>query len=407
MNQAELQYYHRQYNTELFNHVVPFWLEKSPDLKYGGIYSCLDRSGKVYSTDKSVWAQGRAAYVFAKLARTYREHPDRDKWLQLSKSCIDFLNQHCIDRSDSRMYFTVTEEGNPLRKRRYFFSETFYIIGCAEYFAATGDTEALENARTYYDFVWSFYEDPEQDPYKITPKYIPCVRNTIALVNPMILLNVSSVLRKSDPKRSSLYREREGQCAASILNYFVKPDHKAVLESVGADGTIHDWYSAGRVVNPGHSIECSWFLFNYASDANNEVVKNISKEIFTWAIDRGWDTAYGGLLYFTDLLGYPPEQYEHDMKLWWPHTEALIASLLYYQETRDFYFANWFEKISAYSFEHFSDPAYGGWYGYLRRDGIPTEPACKGSTYKSGFHVIRMLIMVEQMLRKLTEESRT
>ena len=52
-------------------------------------------------------------------------------------------------------------------------------------------------------------------------------------------------------------------------------------------------------------------------------------QILEWSLERGWDPEYGGILYFVDVEGKPPEPYEHDMKLWWPHTEALYALLLH------------------------------------------------------------------------------
>lgn len=85
------------------------------------------------------------------------------------------------------------------------------------------------------------------------------------------------------------------------------------------------------------------------------------------------------------------EAYEHDMKLWWPHNETVIASLMLYKHTRNEKYKEIFDRVCKYAFEHFSDPKYGEWFGYLRRDGKPTEPPCKGHTYKGPFHVMRML----------------
>ncbi|MGD9154376.1 MAG: AGE family epimerase/isomerase, partial [Bacillota bacterium] len=186
-----------------------------------------------------------------------------------------------------------------------------------------------------------------------------------------------------------------------------KPELHCLLESVGMDGAFHSTYSAGRVVNPGHSMEAAWFLLNEFRYYHDNVLLEISQNIFDWSIDIGWDKEYGGILYYTDILGCPPEQYEHDMKLWWPHCEALIASLMLYRYTGKQIYADWFETIGAYCFDVFSDPQSGDWYGYLRRDGKPTQPACKGSTYKSGFHLIRMLSMVERMLNEMLREQET
>ena len=173
------------------------------------------------------------------------------------------------------------------------------------------------------------------------------------------------------------------------------------MESVGPNGEFRGDVTEGRVVNPGHDIECSWFLMEDANRKGDKKQHEVAVKIFDQAIGAGWDYEYGGLLYFIDCLGRPPEAYEHDMKLWWPHDEILIASLMIYRDTGDEKYLTWFERTLDYCKEHFSDPEYGDWYGYLRRDGKPTMPACKGSTFKGPFHLPRMLVMCDQMLGQL------
>ena len=109
------------------------------------------------------------------------------------------------------------------------------------------------------------------------------------------------------------------------------------------------------------------------------------------------------LLYFIDCMGCPPEAYEHDMKLWWPHNEILIASLMAYRDTKDEKYLEWFFKTAEYCKTCFADDVCGEWYGYLRRDGKPTEPPCKGSTFKGPFHVPRSLIMADVLLGDILE----
>ena len=186
-----------------------------------------------------------------------------------------------------------------------------------------------------------------------------------------------------------------------IFKYHVKPELKCVLENVDPDGNPRLYYTEGRVVNPGHDIEGVWFLLEHAKRTGDKKLVGKAAQIFDWAIEAGWDREYGGLLYFIDALGKPPEAYEHDMKLWWPHDEILIASLMLYRDTGEEKYLDWFYKTLDYCKKYFSDPEYGEWYGYLRRDGLPTEPPCKGSTFKGPFHLPRMLSMCERMMEEL------
>ena len=187
----------------------------------------------------------------------------------------------------------------------------------------------------------------------------------------------------------------------------MKPELKCTLENVGLNGEVWKDVTVGRFVNPGHDIECSWFLMEYAKHVGGEKGKeifNTAVQIFDWAAEAGWDEEYKGLLYFTDCLGNPPEAYEHDMKLWWPHNEMLIASLMIYKETGNEKYLEWFTKTVDYCKEFFCDPEYGEWYGYLRRDGKPTMPSTKGSTFKGPFHVPRCLIMLDKMLDSMLQD---
>ncbi|NLD33402.1 MAG: N-acylglucosamine 2-epimerase [Clostridiales bacterium] len=400
--QTTLKQTHQWVKEELAR-CISFWLENGMDQEHGGVYTCLDRKGEVFSTDKSVWMQGRCAWTFSRLCAQYGV---KEEWLKAAESCLQFLEDYCINRElGGRMYFTVTKDGRPLRQRRYNFSEGFYAMANAEYYGLTGKTEHLERARRAYNLIWDLNHGLIADPTGLGPKTIAATRTGRALADPMIYLNLTATLRRVDPDWADTYDQRARQCVHDIFAYHRKPDMGCTLESVGPDGEFMDEFTAGRVVNPGHVIECSWFLLEEAGRLHDKQLLADTLAMYRDAIEAGWDKEYGGLLYFLDCLGKPPEAYEHDMKLWWPHNEGLIASLMAYRDTGDEYYLRWFNKLLAYCQAYFSDPEYGEWYGYLRRDGKPTEPPCKGSTFKGPFHLPRMLMMLDEMLDGLTKEK--
>ena len=135
-----MKFYQELFEKELFTSVIPFWLTHGRDEHYGGVINCLDRAGEIYSEDKSVWMQGRAAWTFSYL---YNKLERKEEYLAFAKSCLAFAREHCIDPEDGRMYFTVTRDGRPLRKRRYFFSETFYVMANADIISPRENTPVL------------------------------------------------------------------------------------------------------------------------------------------------------------------------------------------------------------------------------------------------------------------------
>jgi len=394
MDMVKFKARHQWVRDEL-DRCVNFWLKNGMDEKHGGVYTCLDRTGKIYSTDKSVWMQGRCGWMFAYLCANYGV---KEEWLAASKSCLDFMEKYCINHeAGGRMYFTVTEDGQPLRQRRYYYSEAFYASANAEYYGVTGDKECLERARRAYNLYWDLAHGAE-DPVGMGPK---STRKGRSFGLPMIILNVIGILLRVDPEHKEEYEQRAQQCVDEIFQYHVKPEMKCLLETVDVDGTPRLHYTDGRTINPGHDIEGVWFILEHAKRTGQTDLVPKAAQIFDWAMEAGWDKEYGGLLYFVDCLGLPPEAYEHDMKLWWPHNEILIASMMLYRDTGDEQYLDWFYTTAQYAEEHFCDPEYGEWYGYLRRDGLPTMPSTKGSTFKGPFHLPRCLIMLDQMMTEL------
>ena len=380
------------YHDTLFNDVLPFWMNSDLiDEKYGGFITSVDRQGNCYNDDKSVWFQGRCLWTFSKLCNVYGIN---EKWAKAADSGAKFIKEHCID-ADGRMFFTVTKDGKPLRKRRYFFSESFLVVGFAEYYLLRKNEEDLLLAEKYFDLMYNIYLDPSKDPFKITPKENADVRSLRSNSNPMVLLSSAQTLRRITGK-TDYYDKIIEKIISDMLTFHFKQDLKCVLETVYTNGDILNT-PAGRTINPGHSIENSWFLMNYAVQKNDKSLLKKALNILDWSLTIGWDEKFGGIYYFRDVYGKPCEQLEHDMKLWWVHNESLIATLVAYKLTGDEKYAKWYEKIHDYSFNHFTDKEYGEWYGYLHRDGMVSHTQ-KGSLWKGPYHLLRCLILCEQIL---------
>lgn len=392
MDMQKLKSYKEFYHNALLKDVVPFW-EKSDliDKEYGGFISSVDREGKSYNDDKSVWFQGRCLWTFSKLCNTYGV---KKEWAEAAASGAKFIKEHCID-ADGRMFFVVTKDGKPLRKRRYFFSESFLVVGFAEYSLVSGDKADLALAEKYFDLMYSIYKDPACDPFKITPKENAEVRSLHSNSYPMVLVSSAQTLKRITGKMEK-YEPIIQDIVKDMITLHYKEEHKCVLENVYPDGGILD-NPTGRTINPGHCIENSWFLMNEAEQTGNKELLEKALNILEWSLAIGWDDEFGGVYYFRDLYNRPCEQLEHDMKLWWVHCECLIATLTAYKLTGEEKYFAWFEKLHEYTFSHFSDKEYGEWYGYLHRDGTVSHTQ-KGSLWKGPYHLPRALLLCEQIL---------
>jgi len=377
------------YERTLLEDIIPFWMKYSLDNINGGYYHYVDRDGSILSTDKSVWIQGRQTWMFSKLYNTFEK---RQEWLEIAASGYNFLKDYCFD-SDGRMFFQVTCDGKPLRKRRYWFSEAFAAIAFAEYAKAAGNDEILLKSKEIYNLMVKLYRNPDVKNSKVIAE----TRKIKSHSETMILIATSQALR--DVQYDGLYNEIIDECMDELLTCFVDRDKKALFEFTGPNGEKLDT-PQGRCLNPGHAIETSCFLMNEGLYRNDLQITKMAMEILDWMLERGWDKKYGGLFYFQDVDGKPPEQLEWDMKLWWPHNEAMYALLLACYISEDKKYEQWYEKVHRWSFEHFPDPEYGEWYGYLHRDGSVLLPI-KGSMWKGPFHLPRYLLNSIKLMEKM------
>ncbi|MCI7311064.1 MAG: AGE family epimerase/isomerase [Prevotella sp.] len=391
--QQYLKAWAERYRRDLTENIMPFWLKYGLDRKHGGVYTCLNRDGSLMDTTKSVWFQGRFGFI---AASAYNNIERNEEWLAASKSCIDFILNHCTDEN-GRMYFEVKEDGTPLRMRRYLFSECFAIIAMAEYSIASGDQSYAQKALEIFRLVQHYADTPGL----LAPKYLPaleCQGHSLT----MILINTASRLRAAieDP----CLTDQIDKSLHALRTYFVHPEFKAVLETVGPKGEFIDSIM-GRTINPGHCIETAWFIMEEARHRGwDEDLKQLALQILDWSWDWGWDEEYGGIINFRDCKGLPAQDYSQDMKFWWPQTETIIAMLYAYLATGDDKYLERHQLISDWTYKHFPDAEHGEWYGYLHRDGTVAQPA-KGNIFKGPFHIPRMMINSYLLCQAILEKK--
>ena len=290
------------------------------------------------------------------------------------------------------MFFHVTRAGEPIRKRRYYFSETFAVIANAAYAKASGDHEAAEKARYLFGKCIEYATTPGLLPPKFTG-----TRPAKGIGVPMIMMNTAQQLRETigDPRCD----EWISKWIEEIATFFVKDDIQCVMEQVAPDGSIID-HVDGRTLNPGHAIEGAWFILHEAKYRNNDPeLIALGCKMLDYMWERGWDKEHGGILYFRDVYNKPVQEYWQDMKFWWPHNEAIIATLLAYTMTGDEKYARWHKMVHDYAYEKFHDKENGEWFGYLHRDGSIAQTA-KGNLFKGPFHLPRQEWYCLQLLKE-------
>jgi N-acylglucosamine 2-epimerase len=369
-----LDSYAQRYRSELLDRVIPFWLRHSLDQQHGGYFTCLTREGSVYDSRKYVWLQGRAVWIFSKL---YNELEPRQEFLDAARLILDFLRLHACD-AQGRYYFSLTREGRPSFFQRKPYAAVFAMLGMLEFSKATNDAALRQQAVELFWQIRKWIDDPA---LLGRPSQLP------SLADVMVTASMASEIANVDP--DPRYREVLRECL-DRSRAFYDPGRRIFLEHAPADTP------EGRLFCPGDSIEASWFLLHASPD---ESMRALLLDSIEGALEFGWDKEFGGLYYFMDVDGFPPLPLESNMKLWWPHTEAIYAVVLAHSLTRDDKWLAWLERLDRYAFAHFSDSEHGEWFGYCDRRGNLTNTA-KGNNYKGCFHVPRMLLLSYQILKR-------
>ena len=381
----------KTYHDTLLNNVIPFWETHSVDLEYGGYFTCLDREGNVYDTDKFIWLQNRQVWTFSWL---YNQLEAKPQWLKLAKNGADFLAKFGRDRTGN-WYFSLNRQGKPLVQPYNIFSDCFAAMAFSQYAKATQDQSAKEIALQAYNNVLRRQDNPKGQ----YSKAYPGTRPLKSLAVPMILANLSlemDWLLQSDRLEAILE-----STLAEIMQDFLLSSQGLLLENVALDGSMVDCFE-GRLINPGHTIEAMWFVMDIAQRLGKPELIDQAIAIVLQTLDFGWDQEHEGIYYFLDLQGHPPQQLEWDQKLWWVHLETLVALSKGYALTGNQRCWEWYQKVHDYTWSKFSDRSFGEWFGYLNRQG-EVLLNLKGGKWKGCFHVPRALYLCGQNFASLAK----
>lgn len=390
MTNVDFKQISSRYKRELLENCLPFWLEHSQDKEYGGYFSCLNRDGSVYDTDKFIWLQGREVWMFAML---YNNVEKNRQWLDCAIQGAEFLKKYGHDENWD-FYFSVNREGRPLVQPYNIFSNTFACMAFAQLAKATGNDEYALIARRIFGRILERRSNPKGQWCKAYPGTRPMKDFALPMIICNMALEIEDILEDK-----SVLEQTIDTCLHEVFDVFYQPDLGCMLENVSSvDGAPVDCFE-GREINPGHDLEALWFMMNLGVRRGDKALIEKCVEIALRVIERGWDKEFGGIYYFLDAKGVPQQKLEWDQKLWWVHIESAIAMLKGYQLTGNEKCLEWFLKLDAYLWDNFKDKEYPEWFGYLNRRGEVLLPL-KGGKWKGCFHVPRGLYQIWQLAEK-------
>jgi N-acylglucosamine 2-epimerase len=380
--------YHSVYKNELLENNIPFWERHCQDKEFGGFFTFLDRDGSVYDTDKYMWLQWRTVYMFAEL---YLSDFSQPRWLNIAKDGFEFLLRHGKS-PDGSYYFALNRQGEPAVAPYNIYSDCFAVMGSAALYRAAKEEK-------YYDEAVSAmgsYLRRLDNPKGRWEKSLPGRKKMLSLGHYMMLANMGLIMKEC--LGTDKYDADVLSAAELVLDKFYHPEYKILFENITPSHEFDLSSCDGRHINPGHGLEALWFIMRIGQIYGREDILQKAASKIINALEFGWDKEFGGIYYFMDALGKPHVELQWDMKLWWVHCEAIIAALMAYKITGEEKFAEWFKRLHDWTWARYPDPQHGEWFAYLNRRGEPAS-LMKGGKWKTCFHLPRMLLICERLLR--------
>lgn len=384
---------YKLYRAELLERTIPFWLKHGLDWLHGGICTCISDEGRVLSGDKYVWSQLRAIWTFSALYNKIERKPE---YLEAATHIFNFIKD-CGRNERGEWYFCLDENGQPLFDgATSIYCDGFAIYGFTEFARATGNPEAIDLARQAFDSVQARLVKPGS--YQTHPLPIPAG----AKAHGVAMIFASAFGELGEYLNDRAITEAALDHARQVMDVFRRPADRRLYEFVRLDDSLLT-SPPGRVVNPGHVLESMWFMIHLFQREHDQARIQQAIETMRWHLELGWDDEYGGLFLACDAAGSFWEK-KWDMKIWWPHTEALYALLLAYSLSKEDWCLDWFRRIHEYAFGHFPVPVYGEWTQNLDRQGRRINEVI-ALPVKDPFHLARALIYSVGVLEQLAKNE--
>ncbi|MCI0625849.1 MAG: AGE family epimerase/isomerase [Acidobacteria bacterium] len=396
--------------------LIPFW-ERAVDTCNGGIFTCFDNLGvNLLSRNKYTWSQGRFVWLWSRLSWVISKGMlpgDPAKTLVEAQRAVQFLLDHVFLENGNCAYL-LSETGEKLETTKgagfdtSVYADCFVVLGLAEYSRVAEDLHVLQRALRLYDRI---IDRLAQGDLRSEPCPIPQGFKAHSVC--MILLRLTQVLAAA---LSSLQHERNEEMvqasaagASKILQTFRQKDG-GIAEFLFSNGQSGNALLT-RHLNPGHVFESMWFVMEAARVHRQSHWIEQAAQALKKAATLGWDTVHGGLFHFVDCDGGKPhgtagkEPYERmildtwDTKLWWPHSEALYATLLAFELTADEEFHLLYRKIHDYVFQTFPNPdrRIGEWIQIRDREGRPLDK-CVALPVKDPYHILQNVLLIIELL---------
>ena len=395
---ADVQNLAAKAEKELRGNILPFWLKHTRDREHGGFYGLIDQQMNVRkNTPRGALLTSRMLWTFSAAYRAYHD----PEYLEMARWAYRDLMDKFRDREFGGLYWSISADGKPEQTIKQVYGQAFGIYALAEYFRATGEQPALDEAIAIYRLIEQHAHDGKQGGYfdALDRKWQPQKRNFLGPApksqnSHIHIMEAFTNLLRIWPDQGLRSRQRE--LLELMLTRIIDPStHHLVLFMK------NDWTPVGEEFSYGHDIELSWLLVEAAEQLGDPDLlaraKPVALEIAKVTLAEGVDRD-GGV--YNEGNAHGPTNTDKD---WWPQAEAAVGFLNAYQLSHDQSYFAAAQRSWKFIDDKFVDRKNGDWYESLQRDGTPLRRS-KVSIWKCPYHNSRSCLELVERLTKLSVE---
>jgi|CZKI01.1.fsa_nt_gi mannobiose 2-epimerase len=394
---------------ELRGDILPWWLKNARDRGHGGFHSFIGEDMTVRDDlPHGALLTSRILWTFSAAYRIYRD----PEYLEMARWAYRDLMDRFVDKQDGGLFWTVRPDGQPAEANKLIYNQVFGIYGLSEYYRATGDIAALQQAIAIYGLIEKNAHDPVHGGY-----YDALNRGWQRDTNPRgnqlgpapksqnshihILEGFANLLRVWPDEG---LRQREHELLDLTMTNIIDPrTHHLILFMKD------DWTPVGDGISYGHDIELSWLLVEAAEVLGDPAVVARARQeavAIAKATNAEGVDSDGGVYNEGNLKGP-----SNTNKEWWEQAEAAVGFLNAYQISGDpAYFA---DSTRSWRFieDKFVDRQHGDWHNTLTRDCTPileikgfrgmTFPSSKLGVWKCPYHNSRSCMQLVERVDEL------
>ena len=386
-----------QYNSDLFDMLIPFMEKYVIDHKYGGFMCNTRPDGTNITTGKRSTYEGRGIWVYSYL---YNNLAQEQKYLDVAQKSVDLLMRH-KPVGASMWPRSFTKEGEPSGPPSAAVSTDLYIAdGFQEYAKATGDSRWWDTAKETLIKCLSVYDRPDYGP-DMGKGYIgkdaPSMPGKRIIDDWMLFLWTATQMLKQKPDIDLLMIVT--QCIDTIMTKFYNPETGFVGEILNHDYTRPD-NDYAQIVNFGNSFQALWHVMAAANRIDNRSLFDTAAERLKRHIEVTWDDVYGGVL---NVLAHVDENRWRLGKSHYVQVEPLVGLLMVIEHNGAKWARDWFARIYNYERENFYLEQYGYplWMNSAdRKASFDFDKCTRIGNFHQPRHLLMNLVCLDRIIGK-------